>query len=161
MMAELAQILPKLKETPRRHMTDEDLLHVAVKVARTGCSESEACVSMGIRPDTYFVFKSRAKRDVRYSNIRIRAREMMIDGLITSMESVGSKDWRMYNERLIHIAPDRFSDKQSQASPTQVNVSITLSAAQDMYKKLDQAKTSQVIDAKVVPQLTDAQPKTD
>ena len=140
--------------------TEDEIRLVANQMARTGCTESYAVQCLGKRPDCWFNMKHKGGWLGKFNDILTRAREQIIEGFIDKAESVGAKDWRMWNERLKHVAPERFSDKP-QSLTTQDNpmLGLIMDKAIRMALAERKAQQTQVIDVKEVPQIES--PKTE
>jgi hypothetical protein len=143
------QLVTDFRQLRMGKLTQDDITGLA-QLEAYGHTTKEAAVLMGIKPQTVYDWFNRNENQSKYSELVTRAKGIKLNGLLSHMESVGCKDWRMYNERLCHIAPERFSTKQNQQSSTNLSVTVDFGPALKIALANMQAKQAKVID--VTPQ---------
>ena len=139
----------------RAKLTEVDINAVADLVADSMLNEHEACLTLGIRPQTWYNWKARHKREGKFVNICARVRGSSIKTAMQAIKKAGDKDWRAHHARLQLIAPERFGNATGAAQVTGPVIAL-----QDMAKALamalDRVKPqAEVIDLKEIKQVTD------
>lgn len=157
MVAELPAIVPKMA---RKRLSLDDVEQIATLIVRFRLNEAEACLSLGIKPQTWYDWKCLHKHDAKYTDIISRIRGAQLQNVIAAIDKAGEErtivtrkgdavqvqgDWRAkawIAERV--LAPERLGDRLPQPQqPAQVQITIALEAAKAMYAKLAAA---QVVD---------------
>ncbi|MDE2097587.1 MAG: hypothetical protein KGL39_10100 [Patescibacteria group bacterium] len=133
MVAESSQVLPKLP-TIRRKITIEDVEAIAEMMAKR-ITETGACLILGIKPESWFHFKQRAKNENKFAQLLTRAREAQLNSHLENIESFQVKDWRASHALLQLKAPDRFCQQQSPQSVNQTVINIGESAIRAILDK--------------------------
>jgi hypothetical protein len=141
---------------------------IAELVVKYRLTESEACLHLNVRPQSWFNWKLHQRNAGRYDDIIARIRAGQLQNVISSIDRAGDErtivtrkgdavqvqgDWRAkawIAERV--LAPERLGDRQQQPQ-AQVHVHVTamLQAVKQVY---GEANTAQVIDVQPVKQLT-------
>ncbi len=142
----LAQSVPnatktKLPVTIIRRITLNDAEAIAKLVAKR-ITEQGACLMLGIKPQTWFQWKTRHKNSSIFEQLVIRIRETKLNACIEAIDECGDSheittnkgttftkpgDWRAkawLAERV--LAPDRFQDGQAQAQAALVSPALTM-----------------------------------
>ena len=123
-------IEPPARAKPRRNLCGADLREVAAYVSR-GLTETEACHRLGIKPRTFWDFKSRCNRTGKFAELLEIYRAMRVESLIDLMEKSAKgeglkfRDWRAAHALLKFLDSKRFGDSPVMEMPVNVNVSLT------------------------------------
>jgi len=112
-------ILP-LEKPKRRKISPDIVLAIAQFNARM-INDTEACNTLGIRPQTWFNWKGRPANLSKYGDILSRVRAAKIDAHLNNIEAKSDKDWRASEAYLRLTEPDRFGDKSGQNGHVTVN----------------------------------------
>ena len=110
----------------QRRIGLEDAEFIAKQVAR-GMLENEAVTKLDrFTPNSWYLWKQRAKNNNRFTQVLLRMKQARIDGLLGEIEKAGQgtngvrHDWRAA-DRLLSIADSRFIQNrdqgQAQAQP--------------------------------------------
>lgn len=148
---------------------------IAELVVKYRLTESEACLSLNVRPKTWFNWKVKQNNGGKYEDILSRIRAGQLKNVIESISKAGDErtivtragnkvqvngDWRAkawIAERV--LAPERLGDRQPTSQPqTPLQVTILLGAAMKVYDT-QQVKTI-TQPCHDVPQLSDCKPET-
>lgn len=152
------------KHKQRRKITTEDAEAIARLIITRRLTETEACLSLGIVPKTWFDWKSRGKHEADNLECLARVRAAWIESKCASIDEMGrpeagkKRDWRAHAWLLERFHPDRFAaqppqqQQQGGLSPTVINV--WLDAARD---RLTQGNT--VLDVEPVAAVEDSTAK--
>lgn len=122
------------KHKQRRKITTEDAEAIARLIITRRLTETEACLSLGIVPKTWFDWKSRGKHEADNLECLARVRAAWIESKCASIDEMGrpeagkKRDWRAHAWLLERFHPDRFAaqppqqQQQGGLSPTVINV---------------------------------------
>ena len=140
--------MPQVKSKKRR-ITLADVEEMAKLMAKR-ITETGACLIIGIKPETWFTFKSRGNNNSKFSNILARVRESQLKSHLENIEAFQIKDWRASHALLQLKAPERFGAQQG-ASGQPITAIISDQAMRSIMDRL-YPKQSQVIDVQTLPQ---------
>ena len=128
MVAQVENFAPPVTRTPRKQprIDVQDAEFIAKNIAR-GMTETEAVTKLDrFTPNSWFVWKCKAKNGLKFTNVLLRMKQARIDGLLGEIEKAGQgtngvrHDWRAA-DRLLSIADSRFIQNrdqgQAQAQP--------------------------------------------
>jgi hypothetical protein len=149
----MVDVLPQVKSKKRR-ITLADVEEMAKLMAKR-ITETGACLIIGIKPETWFTFKSRGNNNSKFSNILARVRESQLKSHLENIESFQVKDWRASHVLLQLKAPERFGAQQG-ASQQAITAIISDTAMRSIMDRL-YPKPSQVVDIEEVKQVQDKQ----
>ena len=175
MVTESPSLTPKLRSTRIDIHVAEQIAELVVKYRMT---ESEACLHLGIKPQSWFDKKCR-RMESKYADIISRIRAGQLQNVIDSISRAGDEqtkvtragnaiqvpgDWRAkawIAERV--LAPERLGDRQQSAGPAQpVQINVMLSGVERAYAQVvcNQPQPKQIEKSHDVPQLTDVKSET-
>ena len=172
-MAETLQIVP----SKRRKLTLIDVEAIAKLVCRSKLTETEACHTLDILPQQWWIFKQRSRISTKFDSLIARIRGTTIENAMQTIEDCGNgigmkqPDWRAHAFRLQVIAPERFSTQQTGAqagAQGQISES-TLVKVLDMLTRNSTAQSqlpatqpieSKAIECHTVPQLKSCNTET-
>jgi hypothetical protein len=139
--------IPQAIDTPVRAMPGRKIDAVTIaemaKLCAKMLTESEACRRLGIKPRTWFDFKSRAGRTQRFADLLEAYRAGRIEGLIDRIENsadgVGVKfpDWRAALALLKITDQRRFGDSPTvEINATHQTAIVLAAGGEDKLRKL-------------------------
>jgi len=118
---------PSSKPKARR-LVLSDIKAIARLVATRKMTESDACITLGIKPSQWQVWKTRNKRSELFETIITRTRGAMVDGLVAKIEQAGDDykielpNGKVINKRGDWRAPAWLLEKTApQFAPQQIN----------------------------------------
>ena len=138
MISDVEQVKSKPKRA--RRLTIHDAEAIARLVATRKLTESEACLTIGIKPHQWIVWRSRKKNTPLFDTIITRTRADSINGLIDRIERAGDDyeitlpngkvinkrgDWRALAWITEKIEP-RFADAPAQPNPPAIAIQVNL-----------------------------------
>ena len=106
----MVDVLPQVKSKKRR-ITLADVEEMAKLMAKR-ITETGACLIIGIKPETWFSFKSRGNNNSKFINSLARVRESQLKSHLENIEQFQVKDWRASHALLQLKAPERFGAQQ-------------------------------------------------
>jgi len=145
----------ELKPKRRGKFTPQDIINVCSLMAEQGHTQESACLLLGIKPNSFAIWKCHAKNQQRFTNLLAHAKAMLINGCFENGMATGAKDWRYWDKRLERIAPERFGAQQW-ASGQPITAIISDQAMRSIMDRL-YPKQSQVIDVQEVKRVQDKQ----
>ena len=126
----------------RARYTEQDILNIATLVSQKHLSETQACLRLGIKPEAFFIWKSRAKHSERFGKVIEHAKaihlEKCIDRIDASAQGVDMKqpDWRAAAWRAERLNPALQTQQNQGQSQQQPVISVTvITALGDAYDK--------------------------
>ena len=134
-------------QTPpkRRKITKDDVEDLAKLMAKR-IDESGACHMLGIKPMTWFKWKSKEANKAKFAEILSRVREAKLNACLEAIDEAGDgnaekgqrPDWRAkawLAERV--LAPERYQQKVAEADkPAPVLVAISSEVAANVFGRL-------------------------
>ena len=147
----------ELKPKRRGKFTPQDIINVCTLMAEQGHTQEAACLLLGIKPNSFAIWKCHAKNQQRFANLLAHAKAMLINGCFESGMATGAKDWRYWDKRLERIAPERFGQQQGQSQHPVVAIVSDAQLKTIADRIYGQPKTSQVVDIEEVKRVQDKQ----
>jgi predicted DNA-binding protein (UPF0251 family) len=156
---ESAPISPPAK--PRHKITAQDVEAIARLITTRRMTDGEACAQLGIKPESWYSWKSSNKGAARNTAMLAQARAAAIDMHVKNMEdgAIGAgahkrADWRASHALLGLIDSLRYGQQQAQApvqspgsAPTTVNVWIDLAYAKPAPGQVVDVQAKQITDS--------------
>ena len=144
----------KIKKQPKIVLSD--LKEIARLVATRKLTETEACHVLDIKPENYFVFKSRNGRSEIFAKYLEKIKSNKINSLLNQIEDISDgdesikqkPDWRA-KQWLLTITSDRFAKV---SEPTQTTNNLTVNLMSDALKRV-------FVEVEPVKQLTEVKSK--
>lgn len=131
--------IPSATKPKARRLVLSDINAIARLVATRKMTENDACITLGIKPSQWQVWKSRAKCSELFENIIARVRGNQVDTLISRIEAAGEDyeiqlpngnvinkrgDWRAPAWLLEKTAPQFAPQQISQVPQVTVQIGI-------------------------------------
>lgn len=132
---------------PKKRISEEDVRMMAGLVAKR-IDEKGACLMLGIKPQSWYNWKTHAKNNSRFAESLTHVREAKLNACIEAIDEAGDgnadkgqrPDWRAkawLAERV--LAPERYQQKAAEPTPPQPILAIVSSSiASSIFAQLGQ-----------------------
>ena len=154
-VSERVEIAPRARS---RRLSWQDAEQIAEDVAEARLTETEACLRLKIRPESWFQWKSRHGNSARFEHVVARVRAVTIKSNVqairNSSQGIGLKypDWRAADRLLAIADPSRYGrEAGAEQAQTPVNITVMVEALGRVYAKaLPPPEPRQIQDVVVV-----------
>lgn len=147
-----------VKQKQKRKITAADVDAIAKLIVTRRLTETEACLLLEIKPDTWFTWKGVQKNASKNVEALARVRAAWIESKCASIDEMGQpeagkkRDWRAHAWLLERFHPDRFAaqppqqQQQGGLSPTVINVWLESARDRLASGSQDATKAGLVVD---------------